>query len=151
MPMPYPYRHADAEWRAFLADARERMDLVSDNMAYNAIDGVFRAFRRRLTGPQGIGFASVLPAVPRAIFVFEWAVDAAPVPFASREEMTREAQALRPHHNLTPGNCIEAVAYALHRAVLPAPLARALAACPQGSTEFWRTDADPSDLGPRFG
>ena len=30
-------------------------------------------------------------------------------------------------------------------------LARALAACPEGSTEFWRTDADPSDLGPRFG
>mgnify|MGYP000308328432 CR=1 FL=1 len=36
---------------AFLADAREAMDLTSDNATYTAVQGVLQAFRRRLT-PQ---------------------------------------------------------------------------------------------------
>ncbi|MFD2813579.1 DUF2267 domain-containing protein [Paracoccus aerius] len=51
------------------------MDLVSDNSAYTALDAVLQVFRRRLTAQEGIDFASVLPSVPRAIFVAGWKVD----------------------------------------------------------------------------
>ncbi len=65
MPMPWTYRHASREFRAFLVDAKERMSLESDNMAYTEVDAVFHVFRRRLTAQQGLDFASVLPCVPR--------------------------------------------------------------------------------------
>lgn len=65
--------------------------------------------------------------------------------------MTREAQALRPNHNLTPENAIEAVAYALRRAVRADELARVLATLPEGAEAFWAVECvDPSELGPRI-
>lgn len=150
MPMPHSYRHASREWRGFLDDAKDRMELISDNSAYTAIQGVLLVFRRRLGVQQALRFASMLPAVPRAIFVADWDISEPVLPFGPREEMTREAQALRPHHNLTPANAIEATAWALRRAVLPADFERALAQCPPEAREFWWVDADPSELGPRF-
>ncbi|MFD2440093.1 DUF2267 domain-containing protein [Paracoccus kondratievae] len=80
MPMPWTYRHASKEWRAILDDLKDRMDLVSDNSAYTALDGVLQVFRRRLTAQQGLDFASVLPAIPRAIFVAGWRPEAEPPP-----------------------------------------------------------------------
>lgn len=151
MPMPWTYRHASREWAAFLGDARERMGLSSDNMAYTAIDGVFQVFRRRLTAEEGLRFAALLPSVPRAIFVAGWDVSLPPVAFGTRAEMTREAQAVRPNHNLTPENAIEAVAYALRRSVRADELERVLATLPDGATAFWALDGvDPSELGPRI-
>jgi uncharacterized protein (DUF2267 family) len=151
MPMPWTYRHASHEWRAFLDDVREATGLISDNMAYTAIDGVFRVFRARLTAEEGLRFATVLPSVPRAIFVAGWVPEARPVPFASRAEMTREAQALRPHHNLTPENAIEAVGRALWRSVRRAELERVLATLPEGAEAFWHVETDsPEDLAPRI-
>ena len=117
MPMPWTYRHADKEWRAFLRDARESMSLSSDNMAYTAIDAVFQTFRRRLTAQEGLDFASVLPSVPRAIFLHDWRVADPPEPFADRTAMTGEVKRVRANHNLTPDNAIEAVAWALRRSV----------------------------------
>ncbi len=150
MPMPHTYRHASREWRAFLDDARDRMGLLSDNSAYTAIQGVFLVFRRRVSVQQGLIFATMLPSVPRAVFVADWDISEPTRPFGSREEMTREAQALRPHHNLTPDNAIEATAWAVRRSVLPADFARALAACPPEAEAFWAVDAEPSELGPRI-
>ncbi|MEM9795509.1 MAG: DUF2267 domain-containing protein [Pseudomonadota bacterium] len=150
MPMPWTYRHASREWAAFLADAREAMSLTSDNMSYTAIDGVFQTFRRRLTAAEGLRFAAILPTVPRAIFVADWDVSVGPVPFADRATMTREAQALRPHHNLTPDNAIEAVAWALRRAVRPDTLDRVLATLPDAAAAFWHVDAPAQELGPRI-
>ena len=144
MPMPSTYQRATEEWRAFLEDVKGRMDLVSDNMAYTAADGVFQVFRRRLTAQQGLDFASVLPAVPRAIFVKDWDVTATPVPFAYRQVMTREAQELRRHHNLTPDNAIEATAWAVRRCTDPLALERVLATLPQEARDFWRVDEDAS-------
>ena len=80
MPMPWTYRHASREWRSFLDDAKDRLGLESDNMAYTAVDAVLQVFRRRLTPQQGIDFANVLPAVLRAMFVWRWDVSAPPVP-----------------------------------------------------------------------
>lgn len=151
MPMPWTYRHASREFRAFLDDAKDRMGLVSDNMAYTAVDGVFRTFRARLTAEQGLRFAGVLPSVPRAIFVADWVPLNPPRPFADRATLTREAQAVRRDHNLTPDNAIEAVAWALRRSCDQRALDRVLAHLPEGALAFWRVDVDdPGELVPRI-
>ncbi len=151
MPMPWTYRHASTEWRAFLDDAKGRMALDSDNMAYTAVDGVLQVFRRRLTAQQGLDFASVLPAVLRAIFVKDWRPSDPPAAFADRATLTAEAQALRPHHNLTPDNAIEATAWAVRRCTDRAEFDRVLARLPAEAQAFWQADAaDPSELEPRI-
>jgi uncharacterized protein (DUF2267 family) len=141
MPMPYTYRHASAEFRAFLDDAREAFDLESDNSTYTAVDAVFRVFRARLTVPEALAFADILPCVLRAIFVADWH-PAEPLPFADRASLTREAQAVRPHHNRTPDNVIEALARVLRRHVLAIDLDRVLARLPPGAAEFWAVPPD---------
>lgn len=151
MPMPWTYRHASKEWRAFLDDAKEWMNLESDNMAYTAIDAVFQVFRRRLTAQEGLDFASVLPCVPRAIFVFDWNLSPRPVPFADRATLVQEAKSVRRDHNLTPDNAIEATARALWRHSDHFELARVLESLPKGAIEFWHVDVDdPEELAHRI-
>lgn len=150
MPMPWTYRQATREWQAFLADAADAMKLTSDNATYTAVEGVLRAFRRRLTAQQAVDFAQVLPAVLRALFVADWHL-AEPLAPGSRADWTAEAQALRPDHNLTPGNCVAATALALRKSVLRADLDRTLAALPPFAADFWSTPGtDPAGLGPRI-
>ncbi|NUB42813.1 DUF2267 domain-containing protein [Fertoebacter nigrum] len=150
MPMPATYRQATAEWRAFLADARDEMALVSDNSTYTAVQGVLRAFRRRLTPQQAVDFAGVLPSVLRALFVAEWQL-APPADPRTRADWTAEARALRPHHNLTPENCVAATAIALRKAVQARDLDRVIARLPPFAAEFWATPGiDPATLGPRI-
>lgn len=151
MPMPWTYRHASKEWRAILDDLKDRMGLVSDNMAYTAMDGVLQVFRRRLTAQQGLDFASVLPAVPRAVFVAGWRVQEPPLPFPDRALLVQEVKAIRKDHNLTPDTAIEATAWSLRRYTDPADLERVLARLPEGAAAFWHVDvADPRETGPRI-
>lgn len=151
MPMPWTYRHASKEWRAILDDLKDRMDLVSDNSAYTAMDGVLRVFRRRLTAQEGLDFASVLPAIPRAIFVSDWQVENRPLPFADRAVLTWEVKQVRRDHNLTPDNAIEATAWTLRRYTNRAALERVLARLPAGAVEFWHVEvADPREIEPRI-
>jgi uncharacterized protein (DUF2267 family) len=151
MPMPWTYRHASREFRAFLIDAKERMSLESDSMAYTAVDTVFRVFRRRLTAQQGLDFAGVLPSVPRAIFVKDWSVADPPAPFEDRAAMTREAQRVRVNHNLTPDNAIEATAWALRRSLDQRDLDRVLARIGPEAQAFWHVEvADPAELAQRI-
>ena len=151
MPMPWTYRHATKEFRAFLDDAKDRMDLVSSNSAYTAVEGVLRVFRRRLTPEQGLAFANILPSVLRAIFIHDWDINTPPVPFGDRTALTREAQALRPNHNLTPDNAIEATAWALRRSIDQRDLDRVLAGFPPGAQEFWQVKVDdPRELEQRI-
>ncbi len=145
MPMPWTYRHASAEWQRFLDVAKEEMDLTTNNLAYTAIEGVLLTFRRRLPVESALRFADVLPAVPRAIFVSDWH-PATPLPWGSRDEQTAEAQALRPAHNLTPGNCIEATAIALRATVRPDEIDPVLAALGPQAQAFWHVD--PARLRP---
>lgn len=148
MPLPWTYRQASREWAAFLAEAREAMNLDSDNSTYTAVEGVLRAFRRRLTPQQAIDFAQVLPSVLRALFVADWHLDEGPVPPGTRADWAREAMALRPHHNLTPANCVEATALALRKSILREDLDRVIAALPAFAVEFWSTPGtDPATLG----
>jgi uncharacterized protein (DUF2267 family) len=145
MPMPWTYRHASAEWQRFLDVARDEMDLITNNLAYTAIEGVLLTFRRRLPVEPALRFADVLPAVPRAIFVAHWH-PAAPLPWGSRDEQTAEAQALRPHHNLTPSNCIEATAIALRATVRADEIDPVLVALGPQAQAFWHVD--PARLRP---
>ena len=131
--MPWTYRHASKEWRAFLDDVKERMSLESDNMAFTAVDAVMQVFRRRLTAQQGLDFASVLPTVLRAIFVNGWDVTVPPVPFSDRSTLIAETKQIRVNHNLTPDNAIEATAWALRRCTNKRDLDRVLAAIEDAS------------------
>ncbi|MBS0126092.1 DUF2267 domain-containing protein [Thetidibacter halocola] len=151
MPQPFTYRHASREYRAFLDDLKGRTGLDSDNMAYTALDGVFRVFRRRVTAAQGLAFATELPAVPRAIFVAGWQPGEPPEPWADRAALVDEARALRPDHNLTPDTCIEDVAWALRRSIRPPDWARALHALPPEAQAFWTVEmtADEREAGIR--
>ncbi|MDJ0822616.1 MAG: DUF2267 domain-containing protein [Paracoccaceae bacterium] len=149
MPLPRTYAHASKDWRAFLDDAKDRLGLDSDNAAYTAVDAVFQVFRRRLTVPEALAFADQLPAVLRAIFVHGWDGTAPPVPFASRAQMTGEAKAIRPHHNLTPDQCIAAVAWALRRHTHRIDLDRVLARIGPEAQAFWHV-ADPAAFARRI-
>ncbi len=149
--MPHAYRTASKDWRAFLDDAKERMGLVSDNMAYTATDGVLQVFRRRLTVAEGIAFADELPAVLRAMFVYRWDVGAGPVEWGPRAALVAEAKAVRKDHNLTPDDCIEAVAWAVRRQVRLVDFDRVLAGIGPEAEAFWAVEvSDPAELGRRF-
>ncbi|MEM8956199.1 MAG: DUF2267 domain-containing protein [Pseudomonadota bacterium] len=151
MPMPWTYRHASKEFSAFLDDVRARMGLASDNMVYTAVDGVFQVFRRRLTAEQGLAFASVLPSVLRAMFVKDWTPAEYPTPFADRRTLTREVQAVRPHHNLTPKSAITDTAWAVRRCVDQRALDRVLARLPEGAADYWQVEVgDPAELDQRI-
>lgn len=151
MPMPWTYRHASKEWRAILDDLKTRMSLDSDNSAYTAMDAVLQVFRRRLTAQQGLDFASVLPAIPRAVFVSGWHVDVPPPLFAKRDALTEEVRKIRQHHNLTPDNAIEATAWSLRRYTNKIDLERVLAVLPDGAVQFWHVDvSDPHELDQRI-
>lgn len=151
MPMPWTYRHASKEWRAFLDDVKDVTGLDSDNMAYTAIDAVLQVFRRRLTAAQGLRFASILPTVPRAIFVKGWEPETDPPPFADRRALIREVRAIRPDHNLTPDNAIDATARAVRRSIDQRDLDRVLEEMPPGAAAFWRVlVADPAELRQRI-
>ena len=151
MPMPWTYRHASREWRAFLEDVKERMSLDSDNMAYTAVDAVLQVFRHRLTAQQGLAFASVLPSVLRAIFVAGWDVSAKPAPFPDRAALIAEVKQVRVHHNLTPDNAIEATAWAIRRCTNTRNFERVLKEMPEGAAAFWYVDVDdPAELEQRI-
>ncbi|HLQ17764.1 MAG TPA: DUF2267 domain-containing protein, partial [Tabrizicola sp.] len=88
-------------------------------------------------------------SVLRALFVSDWRLDEGPVSPGIRADWTAEAMALRPHHNLTPPNCIEATALALRKSILREDLERVLSSLPAFATEFWSTPGiDPATLGP---
>ena len=142
MPMPWTYRHGDTEWRRFLGDIRDEMGTPSDNVAYTTAEGTFRAFRARLTVDEVAAFAQVLPAMPRALFFEGWQ-PAPPLPWADAETYLAEIKALRPHHNLSNDLARTSVAVALHRAVGPDRLAKALDTIGPGARAFWAVEGRP--------
>lgn len=137
MPIPSDYQRASLDFERFMVDARDAAGLTTTNMAWNMVVGVLYIFRRRLSVAEALRFADVLPPVLRAIFVSEWQLDAAPLPFADRAALTREVRSLRPAHNFSPDDAIRAVAQALRRQVDEAALERVLATLPPGAREYW--------------
>jgi len=137
MPLPMEYQHASDDFERFLAEAGARADLVTRNQTWTMVDAVLRVFRRRLTVAQGLAFAEVLPPLLRAMFVVDWDIDAAPVPFADRTTLTAEVQAVRGHHNFAPATAIACVAAALRPRVDAAAFDRVLATLPAEARAFW--------------
>jgi uncharacterized protein (DUF2267 family) len=137
VPLPMEYQHASDDFERFLADARERADLVTRNQTWTMVDAVFRVFRRRLTVAEGLSFAEVLPPLLRAMFVVDWDIAAAPLPFASREAMTAEVQAVRGNHNFAPDTAIACVAAALRTTVDMAAFEKVLGTLPVGARDYW--------------
>jgi uncharacterized protein (DUF2267 family) len=101
------------------------------------VEGVLRAFRRRLSVGDAIAFAQVLPPLVRALFVSNWSPSAVPEPFGTRAEMTADVKALRPNHNLSPDTAIANVAAALRRHVNEAEFDAALARLGPEAQAFW--------------
>lgn len=136
MPMPYTYRHASAEFSAYLTLAKDLLGLQSDTMTYTATHAVFLTFRARATLDETLRFADILPAVLRAILVADWH-PAPPLPWGTRAEQVAEVLAFHPHHNLTPPRAINAVAEALAAQVLAIDWDACLAQMTPGAATFW--------------
>jgi uncharacterized protein (DUF2267 family) len=138
MPVPPEYQRASDHFFAFLADARDEASLATVNQAYTMVQGVLQTFRRRLSLPDAIRFAGVLPAMVRAVFVADWDPDEPQRPFGDRALMTAEVLALRPNHNFSPDTAIRDVAAALRQHVDVPSFEAMLASLPEGAAEFWR-------------
>ncbi len=139
MTWPVEYQHACVDFERFMVAARDAAALATTNMAWTMVQGVLFVFRRRLTVNQAIEFANVLPPVLRALFTENWHPGAAPVAFESRDALTAEVRALRPQHNFSPPNAIEAVALALRASVDQAALDRVLSTLSPEAAAFWAT------------
>lgn len=138
MTIPMEYRQASADFDRFILEARDLAALQTTNQAYTMVQAVLRTFRRRIEISDALLFANALPPVLRAIFIDEWDLEEPIVPFSGRVAMTREVQAFRGDHNVSPDTAIADVAAALRRNVDEAVLDRVLARLPQGAVDFWR-------------
>lgn len=138
MTIPMEYRQASADFDHFILDARDIAGLQTTNQAYTMVQAVLQTFRRRLEISDALLFANALPPVLRAIFIDDWDLEEPIMPFSGRVAMTREVQAFRGDHNLSPDTTIADVAAALRRNVDEAVLDRVLARLPQGAVDFWR-------------
>ncbi|MCJ9427797.1 DUF2267 domain-containing protein [Kordiimonas marina] len=138
MPIPMEYQHASDDFEHFLKDACDVSGLTTRNQTYTMAQGVLQAFRRRLSVPDAIRFAGILPPIVRAIFVADWDTDEPQRPFEDRDQMTREAQSLRKDHNFAPKSCIHDVATALRRHVDEQAFDRLLTSLPPGAADFWQ-------------
>jgi uncharacterized protein (DUF2267 family) len=139
MGVPYPseYQRATSQFSDFLTDVRDGALYGSPHQAYTTAQGVLRTFRRRLSLPEAIRFAAILPVGLRALFVADWDPDEPRLPFASRAEMSQEVRALRADHNFSDGESIHVVAVALRQHVDQAKLDAVLATLPEGAVDFW--------------
>ena len=140
MPMPQEYSNASQNFEAFLADAKKELDLASRHMTYTTVQAVLVVFRRRLTLPQAIAFAAVLPTVVRAIFVDEWDTSEERRPFADLATMNEEVKHFRRHHNFSPDNAIQVVAGVLSRHVDKDALRSVLEGISPQASAYWLAD-----------
>lgn len=140
MTVPSEYYDASRQFEAFLVHARDEAGLTTTNQSFTMVEGVFRAFRRRLNLDDAIRFADVLPPVARALFVADWDPEEPRRPFEDRAAMTREAQSLRGGHNFAPDSCIRDVAAALRASVDEAEFDALLARLPEDTRAFWAVE-----------
>ena len=138
MPVPPEYERASARFYSFLVDAREAAGLATTHQTYTMVQGVLRTFRRRLDVADALRFADLLPPLLRSLFVTDWDAHAPRAPFADRATMTTEVRSLRPAHNFSPDDAIEAVAVALHGYVDAEAFEALLRTLPDGVVDFWR-------------
>lgn len=139
MTLPFEYQNPTLQFERFLVDARDCAGLSTTNMAWNMVVGVLHAFRRRLTVPQALAFAAVLPPVIRALFIEDWSIDQAPVAFGEPEDWLQDVRAVRTEHNFSPADAVECVATALRRHVDVAAFDKVLAQLPPEARRYWQS------------
>lgn len=137
MPMPMEYFQASTDFDAFMSDLLDISLLKTRHQAYTMLQSVLQVFRRRLTLPQAIEFAGILPPVVRAIFVSDWDTSEPLRPFEPREQLMAEVRQLRHNHNLSTPTAIEDVTKAIRRHVDEARMAALLQRLPEGALAFW--------------
>ena len=137
MPFPPEYQRATDHFYDFLEDVKQEAGFGSAHQAYTMAQGVFQAFRRRLSLQDAIRFSNVLPVGLRALFVADWDPGQPARPFVSREAMTAEVKALRAEHNFSTDTAIHDVAVALRKHVDTERFGKLLAQLPKEASEFW--------------
>lgn len=137
MPMPMEYFQASTDFDAFMSDLLDISLLKTRHQAYTMLQSVLQVFRRRLTLPQAIEFAGILPPVLRAIFVSDWDTSEPLKPFEPREQLMAEVRQLRHNHNLSTPTAIEDVTKAIRRHVDEARMTALLQRLPEGALAFW--------------
>jgi len=137
MPMPQEYRHAQREFDAFIADTQEALSFATRHMTYTTVQSVLIVFRRRLTVDQAIRFATVLPAVLRAIFIKDWDTDQPIRPFEDPASLNDEVKSIRQSHNFSPDQSIEKVATILWRYVDQHQLEAVLKTVSSEASRYW--------------
>lgn len=142
MTWPLEYQRASHDFEQFMLAARDAAGLTTTNQAWTMVEGVLLVFRRRLTVDQAIEFANILPPLLRALFLDDWHPGGEPAPFSPRQELTEEVRSLRPQHNFSPDNAIEAFAIALRGCVDKDSLRRVLAKLPPQASSFLAVPGD---------
>jgi uncharacterized protein (DUF2267 family) len=137
MPTPSEYQRASLDFEKFLLDAREVSGLATTNQVYTMVQAVLQTFRRRLTIPEAIYFAGVLPPILRSIFVADWNTNEPRRSFGDRAAMIQEVQSLRADHNFAPDTAIRDVAIALRKNVDETQLDSVLTNLPTLARDFW--------------
>lgn len=117
--------------------ARDHAGLATTNMAWNMVEGVLHAFRRRLSLEQVLRFADQLPPAVRGLFIEGWKPGEQVANVGTRSEVLEEVRSLRREHNFSPDNAIESVGFALCSVVPSDAFARALKVLPPELRELW--------------
>ncbi len=138
MPYPLEYAMATQTWQKVLDAVRDETDLATSNQAFTVLEGVLRAFRRRLDVQDSLRFADALPVPVRALFVHDWDIEEECMPFLPPLQLADEVRSLRRDHNFAPDTAVPDVARALRRFVHPFHFDELIASLPQGAEEFWR-------------
>jgi uncharacterized protein (DUF2267 family) len=137
MPIPMEYCLAAQHFEEFLAATAAAAGLVTRNQAYTTLEGVFRAFRRRLSLEDAIAFAQVLPPLLRALFVDDWDPAEPRADSWDRAVLAQEVQRLRPNHNFAPDTAIRDVADVLRQYVDRQAFETCLARLPPSARDYW--------------
>jgi uncharacterized protein (DUF2267 family) len=137
VPYPYEYAVATQTWLDVLDAVKDETDLSTRNQAFTVLEGVLRAFRRRLDVQDALRFADELPAAVRALFVHDWDLSLPRLPFRAPLDVAQEVRSLRPEHNFSGPTSVPDVARALRRFVHQGRFDALLATLPQGAVDFW--------------
>lgn len=138
MPYPLEYALSTQTWQSVLDAVKEETDLSTSNQAFTVLEGVLRAFRRRLDLQDSLRFADALPVPVRALFVHDWDITEKRMPFRPPLELADEVRSLRRNHNLAPDTAVPDVARALRPFVHPHRFDALIASLPEGAESFWR-------------
>jgi uncharacterized protein (DUF2267 family) len=113
MPFPIEYATATQDFYKFMDDVKQKADFHSFHVTYTMVQGVFQAFRRRVSIEEALCFANCLPVALRALFVKDWDINKPKKEFESFDKMNEDVKKLRHEHNFSRDNAIEIVSSVL--------------------------------------